>query len=257
MKSHRRLIVLPVVLLTALLFASPAGASHSWSGFHWARTTNPFTLQLGDDVSSTWDPYLAVASTDWSQSKVLDTTIKSGLSSPRRCAPTSGRVEVCNSKYGTNGWLGLASVWANGSHITQATVKLNDTYFSMAAYNTQAWRQSVMCQEVGHTLGLGHNDEDFSTTTGTCMDYSNDPTANQHPDAHDYAQLDGLEGIYSHLESSTTVASAAAASQAAAGGLLAQDQWGQARRYDSKGRPVVFERGLGGRQTVTTFVIWA
>src|SRR6187401_2877596 len=78
----------------------------------------------------------------------------SGLSSARTCKPTLGRVEVCNSKYGNNGWLGIAQIWASGNHITQGTTKLNDTYFSTSRYNTTAWRNLVSCQEVGHDVGL-------------------------------------------------------------------------------------------------------
>lgn len=253
MRSYRRLIVVALVLLMPLV-AAPAGADHSWAGFHWARTSSPFTLQLGDNVSLSWDGHLSTASADWSRSTVLDTTINRGASNPKRCNPTSGRVEVCNSTYGRNGWLGVASVWASGSHITQATVKLNDTYFNLASYNTPVWRQSVMCQEIGHTLGLGHNDEDFNTVNGTCMDYANNPDANQRPDAHDYEQL-GL--IYDHADTTTTVASQSAASRAAAAELHSQADWGRALRYDSRGRPVVFQRDLGGQQTLTTFVTWA
>src|SRR3989344_8585733 len=95
----------------------------------------------------------------------------------RVCRATNGRVEVCNSKYGNNGWLGIAQIWVTGGeHITQGVVKLNDTYFNKSPYNTPAWRNLVMCQEVGHTLGLGHVDEIFNNTNlGTCMDYTNDP----------------------------------------------------------------------------------
>ncbi|MER3404496.1 MAG: hypothetical protein C4289_04465, partial [Chloroflexota bacterium] len=188
----------------------PAEASHSWGGYHWARTSNPFTLMLGDNVSSTWDPYLGEASSDWSQSSVLDTTVVPGSTDPRRCRPTAGRVEVCNAKYGYTGWLGVAQIWVSGSHITQATVKLNDTYFNLSAYNTPAWRRLVMCQEVGHTFGLDHQDENFSNPNlGTCMDYTNDPDgppSNEHPNQHDYDQL---ALIYSHLDSTTTIAGAA------------------------------------------------
>ena len=255
MRSYRRLIVVPLVLLLAPLVADPAGAMHSWAGLHWARTSNPFTLQLGDNVSSAWDARLGTASDDWTVPEVLDTTVVPGASNPKRCPATLGRVEVCNSTYGRNGWLGLASVWASDSHITQATVKLNDTYFNLPGYNTPAWRQSVMCQEIGHTLGLGHNDENFDNTpTATCMDYANDPTLNQHPNDHDYEQL---AAIYGHLDTTTTVASQTASSGAAAAELRSQADWGRAVRYDSRGRPVVFQRDLGGRQTVTTFVTWA
>jgi hypothetical protein len=91
----------------------------------------------------------------------------------------------------------VASIWTLGSHITKATVKVNDTYFATAKYNTPAWRQSVMCQEVGHTFGLDHQDES-GADLDTCMDYSIVP--NIHPDQHDYNQL---ARIYQHTDSST------------------------------------------------------
>ncbi|MGH8678986.1 MAG: hypothetical protein ACREUQ_11610, partial [Burkholderiales bacterium] len=85
-------------------------ANHSWGTYHWARTNNPFTLNLGDNVSSTWDSYLGTTSADWSVSVVLNTTIVTGLTTPKRCRATSGRVEVCSATYGNNGWLGLAQI---------------------------------------------------------------------------------------------------------------------------------------------------
>ena len=61
-----------------------------------------------------------------------------------------------------------------------------------------------MCQEVGHTFGLDHQDEDFfNPNIGTCMDYTTDPDgtilgqlSNEHPNQHDY---DMLKSIYAHL----------------------------------------------------------
>ncbi len=108
----------------------PAEASHSWGSYHWARTGNPFMLKLGDNVHSPWDDYLTEASNDWTAATVLDTTIVTGVTTPKRCRPTSGRVEVCAERYGFNGWLGLAQIWASGDHITQGTAKMNDSYFN-------------------------------------------------------------------------------------------------------------------------------
>jgi hypothetical protein len=72
---------------------------------------------------------------------------------------------------------------------------LNDTY---EAGSPAAERQGVMCQEVGHTYGLDHQDEDFNNANlGTCMDYPNDWSTNQHPNQHDYDQL---VSIYSHTD---------------------------------------------------------
>ena len=244
-------VFLTFVAITLLGFASLAYADHSWSGYHWARTANPFTLKLGDNVTSSWDSYLATTSADWSLSSVLNTLIVPGAGT--RCKPKAGRVEVCNSKYGNNGWLGIASIWISGPHITQGTVKLNDTYFNTSTYNTAAWRNLVMCQEVGHTFGLDHQDENFTNPNlNTCMDYTNNPASNQHPNAHDYEQL---EIIYGHLDSSTTLSQTTASS--------AQDDsndpkaWGREVRRSADGRLSVFEQDLGNGHKVLRHVFWA
>lgn len=248
----RSIYMLAAIFGGIFLSATPAQANHSWGGYHWARSTNPFTLKLGDNLSGSWDPYLVTTSADWTLSSVLDTRIVTGGVNPKRCPGTRGMVQVCNSTYGKNGWLGIASVWASGSHITQATVKLNDTYFNTAAYNTSAWRNLVMCQEVGHAFGLDHQDEDFNNTPmGSCMDYSNDPLSNQHPDQHDYDQL---ETIYAHLDTSDTAAqtNTGASQQVQAG---EPGDWG--RLVKQEGRTAIFELDLGNGRKLFTFVIYA
>ena len=240
--------------VAVVMIPSAAGATHSWGGYHWARTANPFTLKLGDNVSSAWDSYLGTTSADWTASNVLDTTIVAGVTNPRQCRATSGRVEVCNANYGNNGWLGVAQISISGSHITRGTVKVNDTYFATATYNTPAWRNLVMCQEVGHTLGLDHQDTVFGNPNlGTCMDYTSSPTDNEHPNAHDYEELDT---IYAHLDSVTTLTATSSAS--AGGGFGAPSEWG--RRVAGSDDPhsvAVYTRDLGVGELLVTFVIWA
>ena len=257
MRTRRLLAAVAAAAVTAgMALAVPADANHAWGNYHWARTSNPFTLKAGDNVTSAWDSYLNGAVADWNQSQVLDVTKVAGLmSNPKTCKGTPGRMEVCNAAYGFNQWLGIAQIRASGSHITQGVVKVNDSYFNTSTYNTPAWRQSVMCQEIGHVLGLHHNDEDFATTTGTCMDYSNNPSQNQHPDAHDYAML---ESIYRHLDGSTTLgASTPGAGAGSAGFGNSVAEWGRAIRYDGAGRPSLFVRELANDERVFTFVTWA
>ncbi|OHA79177.1 MAG: hypothetical protein A2747_01605 [Candidatus Yonathbacteria bacterium RIFCSPHIGHO2_01_FULL_44_41] len=254
----KALFAVVAVVLSASTFATIALANHSWGNYHWARTANPFNLKLGDNVSAAWDANLAMASVDWSVSSVLDTTIVNGLSNQRNCRATNGRVEVCNNKYGKNGWLGIASIWASGDHITQGTVRLNDTYFNTAKYNTPEWKQLVVCQEVGHTLGLDHQDEIFTNANlGTCMDYTNDPSTNQHPNAHDYEQL---EIIYTHLDTVTTLLSKmSGTAQVRIPDIDTENpsEWGKVIRRSNDGRSSLYERNLGNGQKIFTFVIWA
>jgi len=261
-KLSLRSVVGISALAVVVVAGSVAYAAHSWGNYHWARTVNPFILKLGDNVSSAWDAYLGEASSDWTQSSVLDTTVVTGGTNPKNCRPTTGRVEVCNAKYGNTGWLGVAQIWVNGSHIAKGVAKMNDTYFNTATYNTPAWRRLVMCQEVAHTFGLGHQDENFSNQNlGTCMDYTSDPDgppSNEHPNAHDFEQL---ETIYAHLDSFTTLSAGVPSGPGKSGLALGADvsdpsEWGTVLRRDDNGRPSLYERDLGRGEKVFTFVFW-
>lgn len=252
-------IIIVGAFITLVAASGTALAFHSWGPYHWARESNPFTLKLGDNVSGAWDSVLATASTDWSASSVLDTTVVTGSTNPKNCKAVPGRAEVCNSKYGNNGWLGIAQIWiTGGEHITQGVVKLNDTYFSRPAYNTTAWKNLVMCQEVGHIFGLDHQDENFSNgNLGTCMDYTNNPEPNQHPNTHDY---DELASIYAHTDSFTSVLASLSASAKNSIGSDRADEHAEfgvvVKRY-SNGKPAVYSQDLGGGKKVLTHVFWA
>ena len=94
------------------------------------------------------------------------------------------------------------------------------------------------------------------------MDYTGDPSTNQHPNEHDYAQLGT---IYSHLDAITTVLSSAlrlpaqSARVGAAGNKDdgADDDWGKEVRKSKDGKSSLHERDLGKGQKLFTFVIWA
>jgi len=251
-------------LLTTTIFiagtalSTPAQADHAWGPYHWARTSNPFTLKLGDNVSGPWDSALSIASADWTKSTVLNTTIVAGGTRPKNCRPTAGRVEVCNAKYGNNGWVGLAQISiTGGEHITQGVVKLNDTYFNTSTYNNSRWRNLVTCQEIGHTLGLDHQDENFDNAPlGTCMDYSSNPgSADEHPNQHDYQQL---EIIYGHLDGSTTVGqSLPFAPSAMYLDFDRPSRWGRLVSESANGRSAEYELDFGHGNRIVTHVFWA
>jgi len=202
----------------AVLAASVATASHSWNNYHWARTTSSFTLQVIDSNSPSWDDELARALSQWSQSSKLDmrvTGYDDSASTRQRCPAVTGKVRSCNYSYGQNGWLGLASINLDSrGHISMGTSKMNDSYSSSFASQNERWH--VMCQELGHTIGLGHTSEDGSTQN-TCMDYSQSSTSTA-PNSHDYSQLSSQYGhtdSYNSYSTSSALAAAAAAPAAA------------------------------------------
>ncbi|MFH0343848.1 MAG: hypothetical protein ACHBNF_17395 [Chromatiales bacterium] len=251
-------------LLTALALAtvpSSASAAHAWGSFHWARTANPFTLKLVRKMTSTWYSYLDLASAAWTISPKLNTTIVLGANdaaSRQACATVAGRTVVCNFPYGLTGWLGLATIWLDGNnHIVQGTAKMNDSY-SWSPGN----RQLVVCQEVGHTFGLAHQDEGFGNANlGTCMDYTSlpfGPPNNLALNQHDLAQLNA---IYAHLDGYTTLTQTSLAAALPFGSesidFNQPDQWGTLLESVNDGRTEVYERDLGDGYKVVNFVIWA
>lgn len=251
------------LLTMVMLFPSEASANNSWGTYHWARTSNPFTLKVGNNLTTaSWVGHFRTSNTDWSQSTVLDLLEVRG-SANKRCSMVAGTVQVCNSTYGNNGWLGLASINITaGDHITQGSAKMNDTYFNTANYNNPNEKLHVMCQEVGHTLGLGHTSEDGSSQN-TCMDYFSNTGANAastlslHPNQHDF---DDLIAKYAHLDTSTTVsASTSTTSRAVAPSEEVTDNpssWGRLTSQSANGRSSTYEKEHRNGSKTATHVFW-
>jgi len=196
-----------VLAASAIGALSPAQATllpQSWNGYHWAHTGN-LAIMIGNNASAAWAPYLTAAETKWSADKYIDYLPMAGRTTARSCRAVYGTVQVCSGNYGATGWLGYTQVWTAGTQITQATIKLNDYYFSQARYNTAAFRQQVACQEMGNALGLQDLDRIYTNlNAGTCMDYTNDPTgtkgtngtlANTTASATDFSRLDAIYAV--------------------------------------------------------------
>ncbi len=253
---RRRLAWTAALAVPAAMLAAPVLATHSWGGYHWKRTTSaPLAVPVHDNVSSVWQSAFDTAVADWNVSTVIQSPIVAGTTNPKNCRAQAGTIQVCNSTYGRTGWLGLASISLSGGHIVQGTTKLNDTYFNSPPYNTSAWRAVVTCQEIGHDYGLDHQDENFDNADlNTCMDYSNNPLPNQHPNQHDYNML---EDIYNHFDAAAAVPSGPGNSGSVADVGDTPASWGRAIHFLADGRPDVFERQDGpGRKTII-HVFWA
>jgi len=263
--SRRRSLVRALFVVFALAVVSTAVyANHSWNNYHWATSGNGLSLDVGDNVSSNWDAYLDEALDDWNQSQSLNLVEVAGGTRPKNCRPTAGQIEVCNARYGNNGWLGIAQIWLSGGHISQAITKLNDTYFNTATYNTPAWRRLVACQEIAHDFGLDHQDETFDNPNlGSCMDYTNDPDggaggavnndpSNEHPNSHDYQQI---TSIYSHSDGGGRAASEMPPAMDQIE-LTGPGQWGRAVHWNASGKADLFLLDFGHGHKVLTHVFW-
>ncbi|MDH5669733.1 MAG: hypothetical protein OEY86_17170 [Nitrospira sp.] len=269
--------------LTLLIMSSGASlahADHAWGNYHWARTTTPFTLLIGDNTTGEWTSILEVTINDWATlaGNTISTTgatvgawTKQEVipqevigTAGKRCKAVLGTTQACNGKYGYNGWLGLAQIWVSEGHITQGKAKMNDSYFSKAKYNNPNEKRHVICQEIAHTFGLGHQSENFSLSLHSCMDYfSNtgsyaDSTLSTIPNHHDYEQLSSIYDT--HTDAASTVATTAAALGRQADENDPGDdnprQWGRLLHQSANGRSSIYEQTLEQGVKIVRHVLW-
>ena len=196
----RGALVAALAAVMVMALALPGEATHRWGKYHW-KGTGERTIPLIDSTSG-WSTFLSTAVSDWNVSPYINLTKSSQSADRQSCPAVEGKVRICNYTYGDNGWLGIAQIWiyrGGSGHIAQGIVEFNETYFSQAQYNTTAYKQLVACQEIAHTFGLGHQDENQTNPNlGSCMDYTRDPDGpptNEHPNAHDFEEI---AIIYAH-----------------------------------------------------------
>lgn len=154
---------------------------HSWNGYHLAHDS----LSPVIENHSGYSPDLA----SWND---LHTPIQ---------LRSSGRgfsITIEEGGDAGSGFLGLASVRvSSGGHIRSATVTMNrtllDRYEPAVAYH-------VLCQEIGHLLGLDHQRGADDSCLDDCVGRSDwmgclSSQLGTTPNAHDAEQL---EAIYEH-----------------------------------------------------------
>lgn len=186
--AGRLLTALLLSVLALCLNAGAAGANHAWyvdgRPVHWASTVDPAVIDLGDNLDDpVWDSLRFAPSWVWSA-----TTLPSGGLGPSpylRVATRTGglpsnEVEMYDDFYGANGWVGQATLTFIDSegHIRGATIELNRSYLL-----TQREKHEAINHEVGHTLGLTHQDGTVMCAVLCGID---------NPVAHDYEVLDSV-----------------------------------------------------------------
>lgn len=247
--------------------ATVADARHQWRKYEWAYDGTPIAAPVVDNTSGSWPGRVVAAVSDWNASSRIDAARQNGNSSNVDCNFVLGTIQVCNNNYGSTGWLGIASITINGNEITAGYTKLNDYYYAPGSkYDTDSWRQLVTCQEIGHDYGLDHQNENFNTdATNSCMEYTSWPEGNEHPDDHDYAQLEIMYASGDTSGGGGKPGGGGGGGGPGGGGhgkpatLPAvgntPDSWGRPIQFLPNGRPNVFERQMNGYRVVT-HVTW-
>jgi hypothetical protein len=180
-----RLTIALAALVILLSAAGSAFASHYiWRGgnqLHWIRDgTAVAQVYWVDYTGSRWP--VNASSIEWNKASRLGAYYLSPSDScPFHC------VGVKAASYGTDDARGWAVLyWDSNGHLTGKTyVRFNNSYAANATKD-----RAVVCQELGHTIGLDHQ----GNNSTSCMNGSG-TDFNKYPNQHDY---DLLYNLYDH-----------------------------------------------------------
>ena len=185
----RTLISAVIAALSLLTVVTVASADHAWSVYHWPSDNLSPTV-VDRTSSSLYDVPAGVL--EWDN---LDTLIQPQMAT----ANNKGDIKVKESVIRSTSYLGLAGVYLDGDgHITRAEIVLN-TRLMVELYgpDPRDIADHVLCQEIGHVLGLFHNrdgDDTGGSPDNTCMNDQGHLGEYTSPNSHDTEQLNAIYG---------------------------------------------------------------
>lgn len=171
------------------------GEHNKWKPNGDEAHLNGLTLTVLDNLQqdSDWHSYMDEAIMDWDNGSPDAVTLNMRtMTYDPDCRAVRRAMKVCNANYGPTDWRGVNQILLQDDYIITSLAKMNDYYLDGT---NRAQKQYTMCHELGHGLGLGHSDENFhNKDLGNCMDYTERPQNNMHPDTMNFETLVELYG---------------------------------------------------------------
>ena len=185
----------------------PVGEGNNAAVAQWDDSSDykGLNLELHNALDETWQDTFFIVVDEWEAGSPTPSDTTGDFVDPLKlstknidvdnaCSPIEGVMKVCNGNYGETGWLGINELITSVPQniIQNSVAKMNEFYL----YNADVIeRQYTMCHEMGHGFGLAHTDENFfNADLGNCLDYTNFPKNNLHPDTPNFETLANLYG---------------------------------------------------------------
>ena len=179
----------------------PVGEGNNAAVAQWADSSGykGLSLELHNALDETWQDAFFTVVDEWDNGAGVTDIDPLELSTKNidvdnACSPIEKVMKVCNGNYGVTGWLGINELITTVPQniIQNSVAKMNEHYLHNADVIE---RQYTMCHEIGHGFGLAHTDENFfNADLGNCLDYTNFPENNLHPDTPNFETLANMYG---------------------------------------------------------------
>lgn len=166
-------------------------ASHQWGTRHWTKPQGePRRVILINSATDPWRARVDGRAADWSQANKFKLSVEGGNTGQdlRQSCPFPDkfrRVRVCDYRYDNPNWIGQAQIFRDGPHIQLGRVRLDNADLNLLTADGQ---QHVICQEIGHNLGLTHWNSDGNNSCMHTSHVNNEAYDQAAP--HDLSQLD-------------------------------------------------------------------
>jgi hypothetical protein len=220
---------------------------------HWRHSQVPFTLNLLNHASSNWPKPLKYAANSWETPEMVKFNIVNSKPSPY-CEIYPESMNFC-SWNDADGWLSqMMYVQGPGDpHIIATVVAVNDAYLMTpkSKYNTDAWRNYILCQSFGWTMGIKYSFEsgDSLQSLNSCMNVFTDFAKVQQMQNPDQDDINEMIGLYKHTDDNPSSSISYIVTQANA--LWKQKDFGTL--IDSTENGVqVYEQSLGNGYKMVT-----